>query len=131
MIHIHCSSIFVVCKMLRFYSPSLFSPPGVFSPLMHKSHVTDWPLSIFLCEVTPVCYWEGVARKTAYSRPQSVCYLLRECGGGRGGVKSKKGWGEQGVPWCRPGPRRHLTSTHSLPLPVETCGPHTRNCVIL
>ena len=117
--------------MLRFYSPSLFSPPGVFSPLMHKSHVTDWPLSIFLCEVTPVCYWEGVARKTAYSRPQSVCYLLRECGGGRGGGEVEKGVGGAGGTLVPARAQAPLTSTHSLPLPVETCGPHTRNCVIL
>ena len=81
-----------------------FSPPGVFSPLLHKSHVTYWPLSIFLCVVTPVCYKEGVARKTAYRRPQSVCYLLRECGGGRGGGWSRKRGGAGGTLVLGPGP---------------------------
>ena len=89
--------------MLRFYSPCvMLSAWCVLSTLAQNSRhlLTSLPL----CEVTPVCVREGVARKTAYSgpRPCVTCCVLRECGGGGGGESKREGR-VQGVPWC-PGP---------------------------
>ena len=88
----------------------------VLSTLAQNSRHFLTSLSLFLCELTSVCYREGVARKTAYSRLAPCVTCCVSAGVDEWGGWCRKGEGAGGtlVPGPGPGAPNNL---HTLTTP--------------